>query len=61
MGDMAKRIERLTARAVKGAKVGYQLDVDGLYLRCSGTSARSWVYRDKIHDRVRDMGLGSKP
>lgn len=32
-----------------------------LYLQCSGTSARSWVYRYKIHDRVRDMGLGSYP
>ena len=60
MGDMAKRIERLTPRAVKSAKVGYHRwrrpipSVLGHLRQIVG-------YRYKIHDRVRDMGLGSYP
>jgi hypothetical protein len=46
---------------VKSAKAGYYPDGDGAYLQYSSTAARSWVYRYKLHGRVRAMGLGSYP
>lgn len=58
---MAKRVERLTDKAVKNAKIGFHLDGGGLYLQVTSAAARSWVFRYKINGRARDMGLGSYP
>jgi integrase len=59
--EMPKRVERLTDRVVRNAKIGFHADGGGLYLQVTSASARSWVYRYKLNGRVRDMGLGSYP
>jgi integrase len=58
---MAKRVQRLTDRAVRNAKVGFHADGTGLYLQVTSAAARSWVFRYKMNGRARDMGLGSYP
>jgi integrase len=61
MADMAKRVERLTDRAVRNAKMGFHADGGGLYLQVTSAAAKSWVFRFKVNGRARDMGLGSYP
>ena len=56
---MAGRLGRLTALAVSRAKrPGMYPDGGGLYLRVTGVSGRSWVYRWARAGRTRYMGLG---
>lgn len=38
---------------------GLHHDGGGLYLQVSATGTKSWVFRYRLHGRVRDMGLGS--
>jgi integrase len=50
----------LSARKVESlSKRGFYCDGGGLYLQVSKTGSKSWVFRYLIHDRIRDMGLGS--
>lgn len=56
---MARLTKRLTARAAEKKRTpGYHADGDGLYLQVSRTGARSWIFRYRLHGRLRDMGLG---
>jgi hypothetical protein len=57
---MARPINILTAVAARTqAKPGYHFDGAGLYLQVSPTGSRSWVFRYRIGDRQREMGLGA--
>jgi integrase len=58
---MAKqRMARLTQDDVKRAKPGEKLnDGRGLILQCTGSNAKSWIYRYVIAGRERALGLGS--
>jgi integrase len=57
---MAPRVEkRLTAKQVLAAKPGRHPDGGGLYLEVDDKGPRSWIWRYRIGDRRRDMGLGS--
>lgn len=49
----------LTAKGVEKAKPGRHADGDGLYLLVSSSGRKSWVLRVQVHDRRRDIGLGS--
>lgn len=54
------RRRRLSAKAVeKQRRAGYFADGDGLYLQCSPTRAKSWIFRFTLRGRAREMGLGS--
>ena len=56
---MARLTKRLTTRgAAKKRAPGYHADGEGLYLQVTGTGARSWIFRYRLHGRLRDMGLG---
>ncbi len=56
------RIGKLKAVEISKAKgPGVLHDGGGLYLRVSGTGAKSWVFRFQIGGKRRDMGLGSYP
>jgi integrase len=56
------RIGKLTALDVTRAKGPAVLhDGGGLYLRVSGTGAKSWVFRFQLGGKRRDMGLGPYP
>ena len=56
---MARTIGKLTALAVRQAKRrGYYGDGGGLSLQVSAGGSKSWVFRFKIDDRLREMGLG---
>ena len=51
---------RLSAKAVeKQRRAGYFADGGGLYLQCSPTRAKSWIFRHTLRGRAREMGLGS--
>jgi integrase len=51
-------MKALTARNVQAAKVGWHKDLTpGLYLQTT-EGGRSWVYRYRINNRERYMGLG---
>ncbi|MDH3670565.1 MAG: integrase arm-type DNA-binding domain-containing protein [Gammaproteobacteria bacterium] len=51
---------RLSAKAVeKQRRAGYFADGGGLYLQCSPTRAKSWIFRYTLRGRAREMGLGS--
>ena len=58
---MPKKAAELTAKKVESIKapgmhaVG---GVPGLYLQVTAGQGRSWVYRYKLGERRRDMGLG---
>ena len=57
---MAK--QELTDTKCKAAKkVGLHKDGGGLYLQITAKGHRSWVYRYRIHKRLRTMGLGAYP
>ena len=56
---MARTIGKLTAIVMAQAKRrGYSGDGGGLFLQVSATGAKSWVFRFKEADRLREMGLG---
>lgn len=56
---MSKARERLSAVAVKTAKVpGFYHDGGGLYLQVSRSGTKSWVLRFTLNKKTRDMGLG---
>ena len=56
---MARLTKRLTTRgAAKKRALGYHADGEGLYLQVTGAGARSWIFRYRLHGRLRDMGLG---
>jgi hypothetical protein len=56
------RTGKLSAVEVTRAKGPAVLhDGGGLYLRVSGTGARSWVFRFQPDGKRRDMGLGPFP
>jgi integrase len=48
----------LTIRQIEQAKLGMHADGHGLYLAV-GENSKSWVFRYKLGDRRREMGLGS--
>lgn len=56
---MGRAINRLSAKAVAGAKKGYHADGGGLYLLVADTGTASWVFRFRRAGRLREMGLGS--
>ncbi|WP_298281950.1 phage integrase central domain-containing protein [Acidocella sp.] len=56
---MARQEKRLSALAVtKAAKPGMYADGLGLYLRIGPSGAKSWVFRYRVGNGRRDMGLG---
>ena len=57
---MAQQINILNDRSVRALRdTGTHGDGLGLYLQVGRTGARSWIYRDMIAGRRREMGLGS--
>ncbi len=61
---MADTLNRLSAAKITRIKEpGMYADGGGLYLQVTssrdGAPAKSWIYRFKLHDRAREMGLGS--
>src|SRR5690348_13716584 len=57
---MSTNLNKLSARAVANAKTpGLRGDGGGLYLQVSTTGTKSWVFRYKVGNRSRYMGLGS--
>jgi len=56
---VARQEKRLSALAVtKATKPDMYPDGLGLYLRVGPTGAKSWVFRYRVGDNRRDMGLG---
>ncbi len=56
---MARAEKRLSALAVaRATKPGLYPDGLGLYLRVGPNGAKSWVFRYRVGDSRRDMGLG---
>jgi len=61
-GSAIARTGKLSAVEVAKAKGPAVLhDGGGLYLRASGTGAKSWVFRFQLDGKRRDMGLGPYP
>jgi integrase len=57
---MARLIQKLTETKIRTlTKAGLHHDGAGLYLQVKPGGARSWVYRFRLNDRTRDMGLGA--
>ncbi len=57
---MARTLYRLTDKIVRNlAAPGYHADGGGLYLQISKAGTKSWVYRFRLKERTRDMGLGA--
>lgn len=56
---MGRGLNRLSAVAVKTAKVGKHADGGGLWLHKREGGGGQWVLRYTIHGRRREMGLGS--
>ena len=58
-----RSLNRLSALAIRTARVGMHCDGGGLYLQVTasgnGVLNRSWLYRFTLHGRERQMGLGS--
>ncbi len=52
---------KLNVRRVETASPGKHEDGDGLRLVVSATGSRRWVFRFRINQRSREMGLGSWP
>src|SRR5215472_13249230 len=58
---MPKKAAELSARKVASIKAPGMHAVGGtpgLYLQITAGAGRSWVFRFKLHDKRRDMGLG---
>ena len=59
---MARHTHRLTDIKVRSLKAeGLYADGDGLYARVTASGKRGWIFRFKLFDRMRDMGLGTHP
>ena len=58
MAVKRRRVNRLTAVAVRGAKPGMNPDGGNLYLQVSDSGAKSWLFRYGKNGRERYMGLG---
>lgn len=57
---MAREFKKLTALDVqRKSKPGYHFDGAGLYLQVSKSLTKSWIFRFRLHGKVREMGLGS--
>ena len=57
---MARLIQQLTEAKIRTlAKVGLHHDGSGLCLQVRPGGARSWIYRYRLNNRTRDMGLGA--
>lgn len=57
---MARRINQLTARSIATIKdPGLHGDGNGLYLKVTKQSTRSWVFRYMKAGQPRSMGLGA--
>ena len=57
---MAIKLNCLSARAVSAAKgPALMADGGGLYLRVSGTHAKSWVFIHRSGSKRSEIGLGS--
>lgn len=57
----ARKRMRLTDRGIRSLHPGLHADGDGLLLQVTQNKARTWILRTMIHDKRRDMGLGSWP
>jgi integrase len=59
----SRSLNRLSALAIRRARVGMHCDGGGLYLQitanANGALNRSWLYRFTLQGRERQMGLGS--
>src|SRR5262249_12481338 len=56
---VAREVGRLTVLDVTRAKKrGYRGDGGGLYLQISSNGAKSWVFRFRDGQKLREMGLG---
>ncbi|HLH50270.1 MAG TPA: Arm DNA-binding domain-containing protein, partial [Roseiarcus sp.] len=56
---MARKIDRLSARAVETLKrPGRHADGGGLYLVVDKSGAKRWMFLFRWHSRLREMGLG---
>jgi hypothetical protein len=56
---MAGRLSAVAVVKAKGPTVLF--DGGGLYLRVSGSGAKSWVFRYQLDGKRRDMGIGPFP
>jgi integrase len=50
---------KLTVKSIKSLPPGTHGDGGGLWLRKSESGNGQWIYRFRLHDRQRQMGLGS--
>lgn len=58
--QVGRRLERLKAKQVeKERRPGYHPDGGGLYLQCSESRTKSWIFRYTLNGRPREMGMGS--
>lgn len=59
---MPVTLNKLTDRKIKSLiKPGYHADGGNLYIRVKKSGARSWAFRWKNNNKVRDIGLGGYP
>lgn len=57
---MKRQLQRLSAKQVEQIKrAGYWPDGAGLYMQCTATRAKSWIFRYSRNGKTREMGLGS--
>ena len=56
---MARLIQQLTEAKIRTLTAGLHHDGAGLYLQIKPGGARSWIYRFRLNNRTRDMGLGA--
>jgi integrase len=57
---MARLVQQLTEAKIRALKkIGLHHDGAGLYLQIRPGGARSWIYRFRLNNRTRDMGLGA--
>src|SRR5216683_1102917 len=60
-GTMARTGKLSAVEVMKAKRPAVLHDGGGLYLRVSGTDAKSWVSRFQMDGKRRDMGLGPYP
>ncbi len=57
---MARLVQQLTEAKIRAlTKIGLHHNGAGLYLQIRPGGARSWIYRFRLNNRTRDMGLGA--
>jgi len=57
---MPRLIQQLTEAKIRTlTKIGLHHDGAGLYLQIKARGAQSWIYRFRLNNRTRDMGLGA--